>query len=224
MTLKIRSPKTFCTTREAADILGISLRTAQLWSEKGLMEVWKTSGGHRRITRVSIERLLAVSPAPDAAQPLAAQPVLPVVPKRRVDDVLLKTVKGMALNVLIVEDDPSLRRLYKIKLGRWPIQTNVSTSDDGYEALLRIGHEMPDLLIADLQMEGMDGFRMINTIRSVQALAGMNIVVVSGLDSEEISRRGGLPDGIPILPKPIPFEQLHAFAEEVAIKKLKLVR
>ena len=50
--------KIFCTTREAADLLGVSIRTAQLWSENGLLAAWKTAGGHRRITRDSIEHLL----------------------------------------------------------------------------------------------------------------------------------------------------------------------
>ena len=58
--------KSFCTTREAAEILGISLRTAQLWVESGQLEAWKTEGGHRRIARVSIERLLANPPVPAA--------------------------------------------------------------------------------------------------------------------------------------------------------------
>ena len=54
-----RIPMAFCTTREAAELLNVSLRTAQLWVEKGLLEAWKTSGGHRRISRQSIESLLA---------------------------------------------------------------------------------------------------------------------------------------------------------------------
>jgi excisionase family DNA binding protein len=51
--------RSFCTTREAAEMLGVSLRTAQLWSESGLLDAWKTGGGHRRISRQSIERLLS---------------------------------------------------------------------------------------------------------------------------------------------------------------------
>jgi excisionase family DNA binding protein len=47
----------FCTTREAARILGISVRTAQLWVENGTLEAWKTEGGHRRISLASVHRL-----------------------------------------------------------------------------------------------------------------------------------------------------------------------
>ena len=44
----------YCTTREAAELLGVSLTTAQLWVESGLLEAWKTEGGHRRIHRTSV--------------------------------------------------------------------------------------------------------------------------------------------------------------------------
>ena len=53
------SEDAYVSTREAAEILGISLRTAQLWVESGVLLAWKTSGGHRRILRRSIDALLA---------------------------------------------------------------------------------------------------------------------------------------------------------------------
>ncbi len=47
-----------CSTRDVAMMLGISVRTAQLWVEEGRLQAWKTPGGHRRILRESVERLL----------------------------------------------------------------------------------------------------------------------------------------------------------------------
>lgn len=202
-------PKTFCTTREAAALLGVSLSTAQLWAESGLLEAWKTGGGHRRISRQSIERLLA--------NPAGRHVPAEVVPTRRATDVAQGSATPPApLNILVVEDDPTLRRLYELKLRDWPMQPEIRTAGDGYEALICMGNTKPDLLIADLQMPGMDGFRMLQTISNAPELAGMAIVVVSGLDAEEIVLGGGIPDGIPVLPKPVPFDQLLAIAEQVA--------
>ena len=48
----------FWSTREAADLLGVSLRTVQLWTEAGVLKAWKTAGGHRRINRDSVMQLL----------------------------------------------------------------------------------------------------------------------------------------------------------------------
>ena len=202
-------PKTFCTTREAAALLGVSLSTAQLWAESGLLEAWKTGGGHRRISRQSIERLLA--------NPAGRDVPAEVVPTRRTTDVAQGSATPPApFNILVVEDDPTLRRLYELKLGDWPMQPEIRTAGDGYAALICMGKTKPDLLIADLQMPGMDGFRMLHTISNTPELAGMAIVVVSGLDAEEIVLGGGVPDGIPVLPKPVPFDQLLAIAEQVA--------
>ena len=202
-------PKTFCTTREAAALLGVSLSTAQLWAESGLLEAWKTGGGHRRISRQSIERLLA--------NPAGRDVPAEVVPTRRATDVAQGSATPPApFNILVVEDDPTLRRLYELKLRDWPIQPEIRTAGDGYEALICMGNTKPDLLIADLQMPGMDGFRMLHTISNAPELAGMAIVVVSGLDAEEVVLGGGVPDGIPVLPKPVPFDQLLAIAEQVA--------
>lgn len=197
--------KSFCTTREAAEMLGVSLRTAQLWSESGLLEAWKTSGGHRRISRQSVERLL----------------------QGNGDDLQIRAKPGdrssvdgdRRFSVLVVEDDLALRRLYGLKLSQWPMKPDVLTAGDGYEALVMLGLRRPDLLIADLQMPGLDGFRMLRTIQGAPELAGMAIVVVSGLDRDEIQQRGDIPAGIPVLPKPVPFDRLADIATQLAKTK-----
>lgn len=193
--------KTFCTTREAASILGISLRTAQLWVENGLLEAWKTEGGHRRISRQSIEKLL-VRPSPHETQ--STRVAAPVTRS-----------PGSPLSILVVEDEAALRRVYELTMARWPMKPKVSSVSDGYEALIRIGLSRPDLLISDLRMPGMDGFRMLQALRAQRELADMAVVVVTGLDPEEIIDHGGIPDDIPVLPKPIPFSSLLAIAEDV---------
>lgn len=198
MAQPINVQKTFCTTGEAAQMLGVSLRTAQLWVEQGMLEAWKTSGGHRRIARESVERLLAHAPAKNL-EPLA-----------------LSSADAQPLDVLIVEDEATLRLIYEVSVSRWPMKPRVTVAADGYEALIWIGHQKPDLLITDLHMPGMDGFRMLRTIRNMPELAGMEIVVVSGLEEGLIADRGGIPDSIPVFPKPVPFAKLLAIAERVA--------
>ena len=46
------------TTRQAATLLNVSVRTVQLWVESGALQAWKTAGGHRRISVRSIQQLL----------------------------------------------------------------------------------------------------------------------------------------------------------------------
>lgn len=180
----------YCTTREAAEMLGISLRTAQLWAESGLLDAWKTEGGHRRIKRASVDALL------EGKQPIRRLRPPPVPPD-------LQRVK-----VLVVEDDNVLLKLYRTVLANWNLPADVITTDNGVEGLIRVGRDSPDLLITDLGMPGMDGFELIRNLAASSFREGMEIVVVTGLDDADIAARGGLPEGISILPKPVPFSEI----------------
>jgi len=51
------------TTPQAAKILGVSSRTAQLWIESGVIPSWKTPGGHRRMFETDVLAALAAHDA-----------------------------------------------------------------------------------------------------------------------------------------------------------------
>jgi excisionase family DNA binding protein len=52
--IKRRMDKVILTTTEVAELLGISVRTAQLLVEGGSLRSWKTPGGHRRVYRADV--------------------------------------------------------------------------------------------------------------------------------------------------------------------------
>ncbi|MFM2065929.1 MAG: hypothetical protein RLZZ584_838 [Pseudomonadota bacterium] len=189
--------RTFCTTRQAADLLGVSIGTVQLWVENGVLEAWKTAGGHRRVLRDSVDRLLRKK-TDVVAEPAAAVPPAP-----------------RALTVMVVEDDASLLRLYEFHISRWPMAPQVIAVGNAVTALLILGRSSPDLLITDLSMPIMDGFAMLRVLRATPEVSTTTIVVVSGLAPADIADRGGLPSGIEVLPKPVPFERLKAIATQI---------
>jgi excisionase family DNA binding protein len=193
-----RPQMAYCTTREAAALLGVSLRTAQLWVENGVLEAWKTEGGHRRISRDSIDKLLRNQPGEWAEK--EAQP--------------------NGFTILIAEDEPDLLRVYTLNMARWPMRPQLLTASNGFQALVLLGSEKPDMLVADLHMPGMDGFRMLRTLHEMPEAAHTEIVVVTGLDAAEIAARGGIPGNIPILPKPIPFAELLRVATGIYDRKM----
>lgn len=209
--------KTFCTTREAADLLGISVRTAQLWCEAGLLYAWKTSGGHRRIMRESIDRLLRIAdvvvPGRGMWHPPSTRLFLP--PNYGWQEV--NAADGF--HILVVEDDEALRRLYSFRLKRWSIRPTVDTAANSYEALARLAKKRPDMMILDLNMPGLNGFHLLRSLSETGTPAAMVTVVVSGLSPGEIERQGGLPGGVPIFSKPVPFKELAAIAEGAAASR-----
>lgn len=187
--------KSFCTTRQAATQLGVSVGTVQLWVESGLLQAWKTAGGHRRVLRDSVESLLHRKPAAPAATTRSG-------PRQ--------------LRVLVVEDDPSLLRLYETQIARWPLPVNLTLIDNAVSALLHMGRGGPDLLISDLHMNGMDGFGMLRVLHKAPEMANTKVVVVTGLDATDVIARGGVPPGVDVLSKPIPFPRLLSIAQAVA--------
>ncbi len=187
------------TTREAAQILGVSLRTIQLWVEGGILAAWKTPGGHRRISQASIDGLLA-----KRAQSLGkSKPV------------------SAALRVLVVEDDPTLLHMYETVIPTWKPPIDFIVARNGYEGLLSVGEFKPDVLITDLMMPGIDGFMMLKSLRQAKQVRGMRIAVVSGLTRAAIEARGGLPANVPLFGKPIDFEALHAHVDALRVEVVK---
>ena len=65
--------------------------------------------------------------------------------------------------VLLVDDDPSVRRMLRDRLQVEGCQ--VSTAEDGMEAITVFEEQGADLLILDIKMPGMDGFEVCETIK-----------------------------------------------------------
>jgi len=190
----------YCSTKEAAATLGVSHRTVQLWVENGTLQAWRTAGGHRRITVESVNRLVDGRRIAIGAPPAPASAPTPGKPR-----------------VLVVDDDPLMLRLYELEMAGWGLDLDVVKANNGFEALIRIGEQRPDLLVSDLNMPGMDGFRMIRTLREDSGTAGMKMIVVSGLDRATIKAMG-LPADIPVFPKPVPFGELRGAVENGLVR------
>jgi excisionase family DNA binding protein len=207
----------YCTTREAAKRLGVSLRTAQLWSESGILEAWKTDGGHRRITQESVDRLLNEGRHGTVAktESYAGVASMPMASSQGV----ASSGNTERLRVLVVEDDNVLLKLYRLRIAQWGLPVDLFTASNAYEALILVGKELPDLMVTDLIMPGLDGFEMVRTLSGSAYREGMEIVVVTGLDHDGIAARGGLPAGIKILFKPVPFDNLRDMAASLLARR-----
>jgi excisionase family DNA binding protein len=176
------------TTRETAKLLDASVRTIQLWVEGGRLKAWKTPGGHRRVLRTSVEEMLAK--------------------RQRVSGGVVRKFE-----VLVVDDDPIQRAVLEKALGSLGPDTRLRVSADGYEALIRIGERRPDLLVTDLVMPGLDGFRLLQTLAREASSQPMQIVAVTVLTPDEVLAQGGLPNGVALLHKPVQSTSLLSLAQ-----------
>jgi len=178
----------YLSTRQAAIRLGVSLGTVQNMVESGALEAWKTAGGHRRIPVASVDTLLA----------------------RRRNLTPSAQEYGGPIDILVAEDDLTLQMLYQMTVDSWNLPIKLRIVANGFDGLLQVGQRVPDILIADLMMPGMDGYEMIRRLRANSDLARMDIIVVSAIDRDEILERG-LPSDITVFGKPIPFHEIKGF-------------
>src|SRR5689334_23332846 len=75
--------KDILTTAEAAKILGVSVRTAQLLIEGGSIPSWKTPGGHRRVYRRDV--LAQITGPAQTAMAASARVIVIARPERMAD-------------------------------------------------------------------------------------------------------------------------------------------
>lgn len=158
------SKSEFISTAQAARQLGLSLGAVQQMVESGTLAGWKTAGGHRRIRQDSVDALLARARSPSA-------------PTRS---------GGDRLRVMVVEDDRLLQNIYRETFLTWSLPIDVHVMEHGLDALVEVGREPPDLLIADLRIPGIDGFEMIRRLRDNPLSSDIAIVVVSALGPKVI--------------------------------------
>jgi two-component system KDP operon response regulator KdpE len=86
---------------------------------------------------------------------------------------------GDAANILIVEDEPPIRRLLRTTLGAHDYRTLEAAT--GAEAMSALRHHRPDLVLLDLGLPDIDGLQLIAEIRR---LGPVPIVVLSSRGDE----------------------------------------
>jgi class 3 adenylate cyclase/predicted Ser/Thr protein kinase len=94
----------------------------------------------------------------------------------------------MNARVLAVDDDPSLRMLVSNLLGGAGYEVELAA--EGGEALDRIRRRAPDLVLCDIQMPGLDGFAVLERVRSDRSTAALPFVLLTGQTDRDSVRRG----------------------------------
>ncbi len=89
--------------------------------------------------------------------------------------------------ILVVDDSLATRELERSILETAGFK--VDTARDGVEALKLCHDRRPDLVLSDVEMPNMDGFRLSAAIRQDEHLRDLPIIIVSSRDSDEDRRK-----------------------------------
>ena len=111
------------------------------------------------------------------------------------------------MKVLVVDDEPSVRRLLQRYLGDHGYE--VAIADNGADGWVAARDGEPDLILSDVAMPGMDGYELVRTVRRNATTAGIPVILLSahrGSDDMVEGYRAGADDYVA---KPVDVEVLR---------------
>lgn len=94
----------------------------------------------------------------------------------------------MKRRVLVVDDDALTLEILRTILDLEDFV--VRTAEDGEAAIAAVADELPDVLVLDVMMPGLNGFEVCSHLRSQPETSELPIVLLTARDSAEDRRRG----------------------------------
>ena len=130
-------------------------------------------------------------------------------------------MKADPRRILVVEDEEDISRYLAAALEDGGYE--VETAFDAVGGLRAIGEQRPDLVCLDIVMPGPTGLSLYREIRENPELAGMPIVVVSGLSPDDAESTLGFGDTLPppdaFIEKPVDIQELiNAVGRLIAVR------
>lgn len=109
---------------------------------------------------------------------------------------MLQTSGGEALSeapdeevrVLFIEDDPAVAEMYKLKLELDGY--TVTIAKDGEEGLQIATDSPPDIIFLDTRLPKMDGFAVLERLRSADRTSEIPVIILSNYGERELVDRG----------------------------------
>ncbi len=91
--------------------------------------------------------------------------------------------------VIVIEDDPEMIELVKLILTKDGF--DVIGVDNGRDGLTRIGEVLPDVVLLDLMMPGMDGWEVYQAVKANETTKHIPVIIITA-KAQSIDRVLGL--------------------------------
>lgn len=187
---------------EVANICGVVNQTAINWIDKGHLEAYTTPGGQYRVYADVLAKFLqkqGMRLPEELKQVLAEQ--------ARIEQ------------VLIVDDDKQFNDLLQQFLNRKYPGFKITQAYDGYDAGRAIADHKPDAVILDIDLPGVDGFRLCRQIKADESLSRPIVLAVTGLSDAGVDAQALEAGADAFLRKPIEMDSLPALIEQLAERR-----
>jgi len=183
--MRIKTYSTF----DIAKILDIVPGTVANWVDSGKLRAFSTPGGHRRITREDLLVFLKKNSMP--------------VPETLGE-------AGNRRRILVVEDDEKFLKLV-VRALRSENEYEVFTATDGFQAGQMVEGKRPDLVVLDIMLPDINGFKVCELIKAKNRKT--RVIAVTGYDSEEVRKKIIEAGADAYLIKPFQFKTLFGHME-----------
>ena len=160
----------YITTSVAAKICGVARATLIKWVDKGLLRAFITPGGHRKIRKEDLKDFMEI---------------YSMNPKKK---------EGQKKCILVVDDNPDDIKLLEAAFLPALDRYEVHSAGGGFQAIYKIGDIKPDIVILDLVMPDMDGFKVCERIKSAPETKDIKVIAVTAYyngDKEDKAYRSG---------------------------------
>lgn len=148
------------TVTEAAKVCKVTRATIWRWVKSGLLKAGVTAGGHYRIFREDLHKLIKSKDMTSCSRT--------VINKHK---------------ILIVDDDPSVRKLFIMAFMKNGFETD--SASDGFEAGIKVVKFQPHIVILDLYMPKLDGFEVCRQLKNNNGTSTIKIIAISGYTDQK---------------------------------------
>ena len=97
--------------------------------------------------------------------------------------------------ILVIEDSASVRRLIEVCLR--VLEVDLSAAEDGIKGLEQARMTIPDAIVLDIGLPGMDGWEVLRNLRSDQSTAAIKVLILTAHAQPEVAEQavaGGADD------------------------------
>ncbi len=123
--------------------------------------------------------------------------------------------------ILVIDDEAWLREMVRVALE--DKSYDVLEAENGARGVDLARRHLPDLILCDVNMKEMDGYRTLSSLRNEPGTASIPVILMTGLADNAGMRHGMELGADDYLAKPFTLDDLYA-AVEARLKKLQTVR
>jgi len=132
-----------------------------------------------------------------------------------------KTAAVAMKKILVIDDEEWLREMMRMALSQRGFE--IIEAENGAQGIETARKELPDLILCDVNMEKVDGYLTLSSLRGEATTASIPFILMTGLADQAGMRHGMELGADDYLPKPFTIEALYA-AVDARLKKARVVR